>query len=213
MRRVLGTIIITSASLAGGWAVADGAGAGLSARLRAAYYQDGATGGGSGLSDAEAAAKLAEDETLEQISKIPTEEKKTRAGSMLEEMQSALRRATEILGEANANNDVVQLNCITEKLNQITSLVEIGETSSATMLVAIANAKETSVNHEFAKLSIAHTKVVVLRAEADQCVGEAAIYTGSTQITTENDANRNQKDPTKDPGTFYPATTELASKF
>lgn len=164
-------------------------------------------------SDAAAAAKLAEDDTLEQPSKIPLEEKKARAESMVVDMRAALRRATEILAEANSAKDVVQLNCIQEKLTQIKGLVRIADTSNTRMLEASGEGNDSVVNHEFTKLAVAHQKTMTLRAEADQCVGERAIYTGETEVELETDPNLTESDPTDPPmDGVYPEVPEIASK-
>ncbi len=192
MRRVWGSLLIVAAFLGGAMAVAQ-------------------TGDAS---DGAAVARLAEDDTLEQPSKIPTEEKKARAEAMVVDMRAALRRATEILAEANSAKDVVQLNCIQEKLTQIKGLVRIADASSTRMLEAVGEGNENVINHEFTKLAVAHQKTMALRAEADQCVGEKAIYTGDTEVELETDPNLPQSDPTDTPmDGVYPAPPEVASKY
>jgi hypothetical protein len=172
----------------------------------------GAQAGGAGNSAAVTA--LAAEDTLEQPSKIPLPEKKARAESMVADMRAAYRRATEILGEANANKDVVQLNCIQEKLTQIGGLVDIADGSSKQMLKAAGQNRDDAVNHEFTKLAVAHQKTMQLRAEADQCVGEKAIYTGDTVVETEIDPNLTESDPTDVPmDGVFPETPEVASRY
>lgn len=192
MRRAWGGLLIVSALAGGAVAVAQSGNA----------------------SDGAAAAKLAEDDTLEQPSKIPVEEKKARSEAMVTDMRAALRRATEILAEANAAKDVVQLNCIQEKLTQIKGLVRIADASSTRMLEAIGESNEGVTNHEFTKLAVAHQKTMTLRAEADQCVGETAVYTGETEVEFETDPNLPESDPTDIPmDGVYPVTPEVASKY
>lgn len=168
---------------------------------------------GGGAGNAAAVAQLAEDDTLDQPSKIPLEEKKARAEAMVTDIRAAQARATEILAEANSANDVVQLNCIQEKLTQIKGLVTIANSASQRMFEGIGSRNDDVINQEFTKIAVAHQKAQTLRAEADQCVGEKAIYTGETNIEVETDPNLPEADPTDVPmDGVFPAEPEVASK-
>jgi hypothetical protein len=127
---------------------------------------------------------------------LSTSEKQGRAERMLGEMRDALRRVTEILGEARASKDIVQLNCVNEKLTQVKGLLRISEDASVKMYDAIASGAQDVINHEFTKISVAHQKTVILRAEAEQCVGELSVYTGETEVTVEIDPDISDRDPT-----------------
>lgn len=126
----------------------------------------------------------------EDSGKLSNDEKKARAESMLTEMREALKKGTELLGEARAAKDIVQLNCVNEKLIPIKGLLKISEGASVRMYEGMAagtpEAAE-SVNHEYTKLAVAHQKVLILRAEADQCVGESTVYAGDTEIKVDVD--------------------------
>jgi hypothetical protein len=172
----------------------------------------GAQAGGAGNSAAVTA--LAAEDTLEQPSRIPMAEKKARVEAMVRDIRAAFRRATEILAEANGSKDVVQLNCIKEKMGQIGGLVDIADASSKQMLNAAAQSDDDSANQEFTKIAVAHQRAMTLRAEADQCVGEKAIYTGDTEVETEVDPNLPEADPTDIPmDGVFPETPEVASRY
>lgn len=128
---------------------------------------------------------------------LSTPEKQARAEKMLGEMRDALRRVTEILGEARTSKDIVQLNCVNEKLTQVKGLLRISEDASVKMYDAVASATQDVINHEFTKISVAHQKTVILRAEAEQCVGELSVYTGETEVTVEIDPDISDRDPTQ----------------
>lgn len=117
--------------------------------------------------------------------KLTAEEKKSRTEQMLKEMRGAHKRATEILAEARNKKDIVQLNCVNEKLRQIKGLLKISEQASVKMYEGIAGGTDDVVNHEFTKMAVAHQKALILRAEADQCVGESTIYAGETEVEVE----------------------------
>ncbi|MCC7384179.1 MAG: hypothetical protein IT384_20210 [Deltaproteobacteria bacterium] len=163
---------------------------------------------------AESAHSLGDDETLNEASKLSHAEKKSRAEEMLAEMRETLARGSEILAEARQAKDVVQLNCVNEKLVQIKGLLKIGEQSSVRMYEGIAEGADDVVNHEYTRLAVAHQRGRVLRAEAEQCVGENVVYTGETEVEVEVDDDILEGDPTDTP--FWgaqPETPEVASEF
>ncbi|MCK6548434.1 hypothetical protein L6R52_21480 [Myxococcota bacterium] len=119
-----------------------------------------------------------------------------RVESMLVEMRGALRRVTDLYGEAQSAKDIVQLNCVNEKLTQVKGLVRVAEESSTKLYDAIASNLKDSVVHEYTKIAVAHQKVLVLRAESEQCVGEFSVYTGDTEVTVEIDSEIPVRDAT-----------------
>ena len=61
-------------------------------------------------------------------------------------------------------------------------------------------------NHEYSRIRILYQKVLVLGAEADNCVGEDSGYVGPSQIEVDVDPTIPQGDPT-DPGLPTPNFT------
>lgn len=119
--------------------------------------------------------------------RVPVGEKKDRVEKMVGEQRKTLARVTEILAGARASKDIVQLNCVNEKLTQVKGLLKISEQASLQMYEAIASAANDLVNHEYTKVVVAHQKSQVLRAEAEQCVGENSVYSGDTSVDVEID--------------------------
>ena len=119
---------------------------------------------------------------------VPTEKKKERVESMLVDQRSALGRVVTILAEARSSKDIVQLNCVNEKLIQVKGLLKISEQASLEMYESIANGAQDLVNHEYTKVVVAHQKGQVLKAEAELCVGESSVYAGDTNVNVEIDA-------------------------
>ncbi len=145
---------------------------------------------------------------------LSTSEKQGRAERALGEMRDALRRVTEILGEARTAKDIVQLNCVNEKLTQVKGLLRISEDASVKMYDAISSNTLDVINHEFTKISVAHQKTVLLRAEAEQCVGELSVYTGETEVSVEIDPDISDRDPTDpDVPPIGPEVPPVASGF
>src|SRR5215813_11947703 len=67
------------------------------------------------------------------VSKLSNEEKQARAEKSLVDIRDALKRVTAILSEARTQKDIVQLNCVNEKLTQIKGLLRISEDASSRM--------------------------------------------------------------------------------
>ena len=129
-------------------------------------------------------------------SKVPTDEKQATAESMLAEQRASVARGTELLTEARGKNDILQLNCVNEKLTQLKGLLKLSEGSSAAMYEGIATGTQDEINHEYTKIVVAHQKSTSLKAEAEQCVGAISVFSGQTEVEVEIDSDIPQQDPT-----------------
>jgi hypothetical protein len=82
------------------------------------------------------------------------------------------------------------------------------------MYEALASNQDDVVNHEFTKMAVAHQKVLILRAEADQCVGESTIYAGETEVEVEVAPEIREGDPTEtEPPPIAPGVPPVASEL
>jgi hypothetical protein len=115
--------------------------------------------------------------TLERAAEVPDAEKITRSGAAVSRMRAVLSEVLGRLEEARATKDVVKLNCVNEKLTQVKGLLRISELADVAMQEAVAKKEDSAALHEYTKVSIASTKVVQLRAEAEQCLGQLAFRT------------------------------------
>ena len=95
----------------------------------------------------------------------------------ISEMREILKASLHKLEEARNSRDVVTLNYVNEKLTQIKGLLRISEQSDIDLQEAIARRDHLAASHAFEKISIAHRKVVQLRDESDQFVGQLAFRT------------------------------------
>ncbi len=147
-------------------------------------------------------------------SKISPADKKKNAEKMISDSRGALARVTELLFQARESNDMVQRNCVNEKLTQIKGLLKLSEGASVSMYESMGKGAEDVTNHEYTKIAVAHQKTQLLRTEAEQCVGELSVYTGDTDVTVEIDDDIPQKDPTLPiPPPLGPETPPVASAF
>ena len=108
---------------------------------------------------------------------VPAPLKIKDSSDALRYMRKALREVLSQLEEARASKDVVKLNCVNEKLTQIKGLLRISEQADVNLQEAIARAETPVENHEYTKISIARERVVQLRTEAEQCIGQLAFRT------------------------------------
>lgn len=147
-------------------------------------------------------------------SSVPIREKQERVDQMLAEQRSALKRGTDLLQDARGANDIVQLNCVNEKLTQIKGLLKLTENAATSMYDAIGADDGQTINHEYTKMVVAAQRSRGLRAEAEQCVGERSVYTGETEVEVEIDSDISPRDPTiplpPPPG---PETPAVGSEF
>ena len=88
---------------------------------------------------------------------------------------------------------------MTDKLVQARVNINIAEQSMATLQESIARADEGERTHEFTRLTIVNQKVLVLGAEAENCIGEDLSFVGATRVDVEVDPNIPQYDPTQPP--------------
>lgn len=107
-------------------------------------------------------------------SKVSDPDKLKNSGEGLVRMRSALKDVLGKLEEARSTKDVVKLTCVNEKLTQIKGLLRISETADVNLQEAVARKETATSEHEYTKVSIAQSKVLQLRAEAEQCMGQLA---------------------------------------
>lgn len=110
-------------------------------------------------------------------SKVPDNDKLKQSSESLTLMRAALKDVLAKLEEARNTKDVVKLNCVNEKLTQIKGLLRISEQSDVQLQEAVAKKEAAIAEHEYMKTTIARNKVVQLRAEAEECIGQLAFRT------------------------------------
>jgi TolA-binding protein len=129
-------------------------------------------------------------------------ERPKRAAEAISSMRSSLRLVTSRVEDARNEKDVVKLNCVNEKLAQIKGLLKVAEQSELAMKGADASDDPTA-NAEFAKISIAKTKVDGLGNEAQQCIGQLAyIVDEKTTVEVQQPVGQPERDTS---GRYKPA--------
>lgn len=137
---------------------------------------------------------------LENASNVPDPEKVTRSSKALGAMREALREVLARLEEARRARDVVQLNCVNEKLAQVKGLLRIAEQADVALQEALARKESSVLEREYSRVMIASKKVSQLRAETEACLGELAFRTDENLLVeVEEPEGLSKDDPTRPP--------------
>jgi hypothetical protein len=114
-------------------------------------------------------------------------------------MNEVLKRVQTLQDQSKRDKDIIRLNCVTDKLVQVRVNLNIAEQSMASLQEAMTRADEGQRTHEFTRLTIVNQKVLVLGAEAENCIGEDLSFVGATRVDVEIDPNIPTYDPTQPP--------------
>jgi hypothetical protein len=114
-------------------------------------------------------------------------------------MNDVLKRVQSLQDQSKRQKDIIRLNCVTDKLVQVKVNLNISEQSMAGLQESISRADEGGRTHEFTRLTIINQKVLVLGAEAENCIGEDLSFVGATRVDVDVDPNIPQTDPTQPP--------------
>ncbi len=115
-------------------------------------------------------------------------------------MNDVLKRMQILQETAKRQKDIIKLNCVTDKLVQVRVNMNIAEQSTTSLQENIARADEGGRTHEFTRLTIVNQKVLVLGAEAENCIGEDLSFVGATRVDVEVDPSIPVTDPTQPGG-------------
>jgi hypothetical protein len=111
-------------------------------------------------------------------------------------MGQVLKHIQTLQESARKQKDIIKLNCVSDKLVQAKVNTSIADQAMTALQENIAKADEGGRTHEFTRLTIINQKVVVLGAEAENCIGEDLTFVGATRIDVEVDPNIPTTDPT-----------------
>jgi predicted transcriptional regulator len=129
---------------------------------------------------------------------VPDPEKLQRSANALVKMRDTLKDVLSKLEEARTSKDVVKLNCVNEKLTQIKGLLRISELADVSLQESVAKKDTATAEHEFTKVGIAETKVLQLRSQAEECIGQLAFRTDENLLVdVEEPADLPKNDPSR----------------
>jgi hypothetical protein len=139
------------------------------------------------------------DISVKQRPTLTPDEMVSQSREYLKTISDVLRRIQTLQDQSKRDKDIIRLNCVTDKLVQTRVNASIAEQSMAGLQEAMTRADEGQRTHEFTRLTIVNQKVLVLGAEAENCIGEDLSFVGSTRIDVDIDPNIPQFDPTQAP--------------
>jgi hypothetical protein len=142
----------------------------------------------------------AADVSVKQRPTLTAEEMVTQSREYAKNMGEVLKRIQVLQDQAKREKDIIRLNCVTDKVVQVRVNISIAEQSMASLQEAVTRADEGERTHEFTRLTIVNQKVLVLGAEAENCIGEDLSFVGATKVDVEIDPNIPVYDPTQPPG-------------
>jgi len=146
-----------------------------------------------------AAAPGAADVSVKQRPTLTAEEMVNQSREYAKTMNDVLKRIQVLQDQAKREKDIIRLNCVTDKVVQVRVNISIAEQSMAALQEAVTRADEGERTHEFTRLTIVNQKVLVLGAEAENCIGEDLSFVGATRVDVEIDPSIPQYDPTQPP--------------
>ena len=114
-------------------------------------------------------------------------------------MGQVLQRIQKLQETARKQKDIIKLNCVADKQVQAKVNVAIADQAMTSLQENIARSDEGGRTHEFTRLTIINQKVLVLGAEAENCIGEDLSFVGATRVDLDIDPNIPQDDPTNPP--------------
>ncbi len=132
----------------------------------------------------------------------PSKQRIKDAKKLVKKMGRLLGKTNKRLDKAREKKDVIQINCVNEKLSTMKGLLRIGEQAYDSAEEAAAQRNQDLLNHELAKIKIAAMRVENLSLEVEGCVGETSAYLGSTVSDIEVAEETRVDDPVVAPETL-----------
>jgi hypothetical protein len=90
--------------------------------------------------------------------------------------------------QAKADKDVIRLNCLLDKLNQVKVNANMMDQALQSLQDIVSRHDDSAQLHEYTRVTIINQKAQVLRTEADACVGAETNYVGPTKVVVESPA-------------------------
>lgn len=156
-------------------------------------------------------ALASEEPTYRHAETLKTAQKIEISKTELERIRDTVKQTIARLKAAREKQDVIQINCVSDKLQAIQALLNISVEANRNLGEAAARDDVEMVNHEFTKISFTSARVGNFRAEVEGCMGEASQYTGKTVLDVTVAADIRDDDPADadaDP-VFVPVVVDL----
>lgn len=113
------------------------------------------------------------------------------------EMQITLTAARARFEAAREAEDLVQVNCVGDKIAAIKGLLRTSEEASTALGEAIEQGAGLLADHAYTRVTVAADRVAKLRLEVESCVGETSRYAGETTIDLDVAPGVRDDDPSR----------------
>lgn len=98
-------------------------------------------------------------------------------------LEAAKSHVLQMIEEAQKNNDIILLNCLSEKLGILKPLAAAAADARDGIGEAVARENSDLVEHNFRKSYISREQGAVYAAEADACIGQVGTsFPGQTRV-------------------------------
>jgi hypothetical protein len=123
---------------------------------------------------------------MDKQANITPEEMITRVEEMVRAMQQMQKRMLQLQQVARKAKDILKLNCVNDKLQQVRQLMNIADSAVDGMQDAISKRDDDGRYHYYTQVTIVSEKVTALRDEAENCIGEEIVFLGPTEVVVDS---------------------------
>jgi hypothetical protein len=123
-----------------------------------------------------------------QKSTISGDEMLSQGREYRQQIQSITMQIQVQSAQAKADKDVIRLNCLLDKLNQVKVNANMMDQALQSLQDCVSRHDDSAQLHEYTRVTIINQKAQVLRTEADACVGAETNYVGPTKVVVESPA-------------------------
>ena len=114
------------------------------------------------------------------VERLSAPETISRSKDAQDKMQDTMKDIVQLQEKARKGTDVIRLNCVTDKLQQVKGNISVSDGSMTKMNEALAKGDDDGRQHQYDKINILLQNVLVLGTEAKNCVGDDVSYIGGT---------------------------------
>jgi len=117
---------------------------------------------------------------------LSPQEMVTQAQDYRARMDNTVKQVQTLVETARKEKDVIRLNCVVDKQAQLKANIAVVDRALQDLRDAIGRRDDGESGHQYSKIAIVHSKVQVLSAEAQACVGQDLAFVGATQVDVDD---------------------------
>jgi hypothetical protein len=117
---------------------------------------------------------------------LSPQEMLTQAQDYRTRMENTSKQVQLLVEGARKEKDVIRLNCVADKQAQLKANLTVVDRALQDLRDAIGRRDDGESAHQYSKIAIVNSKVQVLSAEAQACVGQDLAFIGATQVEVDD---------------------------